>query len=326
MAARTLRRSLAANTQAQGATVSTILIGVDDSQRSEDAIAFGRRLAEDSGAKILVACAYPYDDSPSRASNAAYRAALRDEALETARTMAGSLDAPTERANYAVTPNTSPAHALHKLADAEDAALIVVGSTHTGRAGRVLPGSTGERLLHGSPCPVAIVPKGYREPGDTPIRHIGVAYNGSDEARAALSAAVEVARALGATLEVIGVVLAESYGTPAMMGGPSQVTLRVDIERHIQESLDAAVALVPADIAATSVRLAGGAADAIAERSDGLDLLITGSRGYGPLHSVLVGGVSGQLARTAHCPLIVVPRSVETPLAGLFGGAATTAA
>ena len=37
--------------------------------------------------------------------------------------------------------------------------LVVVGSTHTGRLGRVFPGSTGEKLLHGAPCAVAVVPR-----------------------------------------------------------------------------------------------------------------------------------------------------------------------
>ena len=62
-----------------------------------------------------------------------------------------------------IAADTSPANALHRIAHAEHAALVIVGSTHTGRAGRVLPGSTGERLLHGSPCSVAVVPKDYRE-------------------------------------------------------------------------------------------------------------------------------------------------------------------
>ena len=58
-------------------------------------------------------------------------------------------------------PNPSPPTACTRSPRRMDAGLIVVGSTHTGRAGRVLPGSTAERLLHGSPCPVAVAPKGY---------------------------------------------------------------------------------------------------------------------------------------------------------------------
>ena len=42
--------------------------------------------------------------------------------------------------------------------------------------------------------------------------------------------------------------------------------------------------------------------------------MLAGSRGYGPLRSVLVGGVSGRLMRTVQCPVIVVPRGAEAPL------------
>jgi nucleotide-binding universal stress UspA family protein len=43
------------------------------------------------------------------------------------------------------------------------------------------------------------------------------------------------------------------------------------------------------------------------------DLLVVGSRGYGPLGAVLLGSTSIPLARAARCPLLVTPR--ETPFA-----------
>ena len=190
----------------------------------------------------------------------------------------------------------------------------------------VLPGSTGERLLHGSPCSVAVVPVGYRD-AVHPIRRIGVAYNHTDEARAAVRGAAVLAEAFGAELELIGVVSAESFSTPALMGGgPSIAHLREDVEQHVQETLDTAVAAVSATVPATSVRLLGSPADELTARSHELDLLVIGSRGYGPLHSSLVGGVSGRVMRSAQCPVIVVPRGLAAPLGGLFDSTAATVA
>jgi nucleotide-binding universal stress UspA family protein len=40
--------------------------------------------------------------------------------------------------------------------------------------------------------------------------------------------------------------------------------------------------------------------------------LVLGSRGYGPFGAVVLGSVSNALVRTAHCPLVVVPRSANT--------------
>jgi nucleotide-binding universal stress UspA family protein len=88
--------------------------------------------------------------------------------------------------------------------------------------------------------------------------------------------------------------------------------------------LDAVVAKVPSDVSVTGLLLTGDPAKELAARSAELDLLVIGSRGYGPMHSVLVGGVSGRVMRSAECPVIVVPRGVEAPLAGMVAGSAAT--
>ncbi|MBJ7348576.1 MAG: universal stress protein, partial [Thermoleophilaceae bacterium] len=43
----------------------------------------------------------------------------------------------------------------------------------------------------------------------------------------------------------------------------------------------------------------------------GVDLLVVGSRGYGPVNTVLLGTVTGKLMRQAPCPVMAVPRSAE---------------
>ena len=188
--------------------MSTILIGVDESTRSEDAIAFGNRLAAVSSAQVVVACAFPFNDAMRDGSGGGYRLKLAARAEETAGMMRDRLQGiAADRLQIRITANTSTAHALHDLAAAGHAELIVVGSSHTGRLGRVAPGSTGERLLHGAPCAVAIVPDGYAARPERPIRRIGVAYDGSDEATAAVATAVALARALSAELEIVGVVV-----------------------------------------------------------------------------------------------------------------------
>ncbi len=306
--------------------MSTILIGVDASERSQDAIAFGRRLADVAGARVVVAAAYPYSTLPSRSSNAAFREALRDDALETARGMRDALERINDDETIVRTiADPSPAKALHHLAHAEQAALVIVGSSHTGRAGRVLPGSTGERLLHGAPCSVAVVPKDYRQDADQPIRRIGVAYNDSDEARAALGSAVSLARAFDAELQIIGIASAEYFTTPSLMGEPG-TSLRSDIERSIREGLEQIAAGVPADVTTHTTRLTGDAEELLTLQTEDLDILVMGSRGYGPLHAVIVGGLSGRLTRTSRCPVIVIPRGIEAPLETLFGPVVTTAA
>jgi nucleotide-binding universal stress UspA family protein len=301
--------------------MSTIVIGVDDSARSEDAVAFARRLTGATRGRIVLANAFPYSDVPSRAANLTYRAALERQSRDIVQRMAGLLSGVPERVHTYSVANHSPAHALDGVAQQEHAALIVVGSTHTGRVGRVLPGSTAERLLHGSPCAVAIVPDGYRTLEKPRIRRIGVALNATDEGRAAVTAAAGAARALDAELEVIAVAPARTYVAPAYMPPPDYDTLRKEIEDHVRGDLESSVAELPSDVRGEAVLLTGDAADELTARSEGLDLLIMGSRRYGPLRAVLAGGVSGRVVRAAHCPVIVVPRGVDAPLGDLFGAA-----
>jgi nucleotide-binding universal stress UspA family protein len=307
--------------------MSTIVIGVDATERSEDAIAFGRRLAIAASAEVIVANAYPYADTPSRASKADYREGLLADALITARQMCSRLDGvPHERAAIHVTADVSPARALQHLALEAHAALLVVGSSHTGRIGRVYPGGTAERLLHGSPCPVAVVPKAYRRYGDKAIDRIGVAYDGSGESRAALAGGAALARALRAELEVIRVITTEYATSPEAVDGKGLTLVRQEVEAEAQRELDDAVAGLGPGVSAHTQRLTGPPAGLLARHSADLDILVMGSRGHGPLHSVLVGGVSGRVLRAAHCPVVVVPRGIERPLEVLFDHSTATAA
>jgi nucleotide-binding universal stress UspA family protein len=71
-----------------------------------------------------------------------------------------------------------------------------------------------------------------------------------------------------------------------------------------------AVAALPIESVESEI-LEGDPAQRLAESSTGLALLVLGSRGYGPVRSVLLGSVSADVARTAACPVLVVPSSVE---------------
>jgi nucleotide-binding universal stress UspA family protein len=305
--------------------MSSILIGVDDSPRSEDAVAFAGTLAAASGATVVLACAFPYDDTPSRASNPESRAALEAQAEETLRRAAARLEGvDPARVKTVAVASTSAPRALDRLAESQRAELIVVAATHTGHLGRIFPGSTAERLLHGAPCPVAVVPEGYRPPPAGQPAQIGVAYDGSEESVAAVNAATRIALALAGQLRVIGVFEAAGVAGPVVTAGAG-LEMREAAEKQAREELDRAAAGLPDDVHAQTVFLAGDAVRQLAAQSAGLDLLVAGSRGYGPLRAVLLGGVTGRLVRVMSCPLIIVPRGHETTFGGLFGPAAAPA-
>ena len=287
--------------------MSKIIDAVDASEGSSDAIALASTLAGITGSTLTFVNVFPYDLRPSRALNREFEEYLRQdscELLERLRSAHGD-----EAVELKAIPNPSPSHGLHELAEQEGADLIVVGSTHTGRAGRVLPGSTAERLLHGSPCPVAVAPKGYAQASDKAPAIIGCGYDGSASSQRALEAARRVAAVTGAQLQVIRAFEPLMYDLPpgnAAFGGMS--TYNDALLVRATEELDAAVTRIDTDGAEPHITM-GDAVRVLTDASEELDLLLLGSRGYGPMHAVLVGGVAGRMVTEAACPVIVFPRS-----------------
>jgi nucleotide-binding universal stress UspA family protein len=300
--------------------MTKILIGVDGSERSEDAVAFGRALALAADAPVTLAMAHQAE--PLRPGAEEHEAFLRDDAQRTLARLAATLDDVRELELRPLVANTSPAHALQATAEEEHAGIIVVGSSHTGRIGRVLPGSTAERLLHGAPCPVAVVPLGYRTHTTPAHPVIGCAYRPTEDGAAALGAAEDIALALSGSLRVMQVIepLARIYdGGEMPLNLPElNASMYADTERSLIER----VARLSARLESEGTVHSGRPADLLIALSETVDLLVIGSRGYGPLKAVLLGGVSGQVIRSAACPVIVVPRQATSAVGSVFAAAA----
>jgi nucleotide-binding universal stress UspA family protein len=217
--------------------------------------------------------------------------------------------------------NSSAARALHEEAERDDAGLIVVGSSRKSGLGKVLPGSTAIRLLHGAPCPVTVVPVGWTLEG--PLSSIGVAYVDTDEGREALRGAHALARRAGATLRVITVVKVsasmhfETESEDAGRAGKSLADVEGEHRLVAERQLRDVVEKLGAGVAIEVEAVIGDPAEAIVEFSNGVDLLVCGSRGYGPARAVLLGGVSRHVVSEAHCPVIVLPRGVKESLEAL---------
>jgi nucleotide-binding universal stress UspA family protein len=222
--------------------------------------------------------------------------------------------------------STSAAHGLHDAAEREDAGLLAVGSSRRAGAHRVLAGATAETVIHGAPCPVALVPRGWTPP--RALGTIGVGFAETDESRAALRSAHALARRAGATLRVFTVVkerlgmrLAAEHPAEGRFGKSvedveGEYLLRAEREARLE------VAMLGEDVAVQVDGFVGDPADVLTELSAHLDLLVLGSRGFGPMRAVLLGSVSRRVAAGAACPVLVVPRGVGTSLESLMAAAA----
>jgi nucleotide-binding universal stress UspA family protein len=283
--------------------MTKIVIGFDGSDESRDALQLGKALAGAEDAEMVVGVNLAYAPLPIDVE--AYHRAESEHFEE----LFGQAESEFADAAFAQRRlrEASPARALSELAEDEGADLIVIGSTHRGTLGRVYPGSVGERLLNGAPCAVAIAPRGFARGEHFGLGVVGVAYDGTSESKLALKEAERLAGELGASLRLIAVVPHVS-AIPARVGHTS-ADYADALRRHFREVLDRAVSAIPSATAADTTLDEGDPAAALAARGVELDLLVIGSRGYGPLRRVLLGGVAAEVMRTAPCPVIVVPRA-----------------
>jgi nucleotide-binding universal stress UspA family protein len=211
--------------------------------------------------------------------------------------------------------SSSPPRALAELAEDIGAGIVVIGSTHRSGLGRIMPGSVGDRLLAGSALPVAIAPRGYANDTHT-LEQVAVGFDGREESGVALAFASFVSRSMGAPLKLLAVLAPPA---PAL----AQIAPDLGYEETVRAELTAALEAGEAAVTAsetTSEILEGNPAEALAAASARLDLLVVGSRGYGPIRGVLLGDVSAKLVREIQCPAIVVPRAFSEPI-GIPAGA-----
>jgi nucleotide-binding universal stress UspA family protein len=273
----------------------------DGTERGADAVALARALARCHGAPVRVVhvCApgppWPVaEDHPWRVERA--------HAAE----IAEALRLPGDPLPLTVCAG-SAAEGLHDVAEREGAELIVLGSAGPPSRGRATAGETAQRLLHGAPCAVAIAPYGYARRAGDGLGTIAVAVDDGSEARAALRRAADLARRLHARLLLLTAV--DVATEAAVHTGLSAEDLEHAIRGQAEDLLHRAQRDLPVWADFETRVCVGEPGRAIAAAcDDGVDLLICGSRSYGPPGVVLLGSVTSYLVTHVHCPVLVVPR------------------
>jgi nucleotide-binding universal stress UspA family protein len=288
-----------------------VIVGIDGTASGLAALALAQRLAGLTGAELVLASVYGHElhapEGPMWPTEGQVDEWLAEAELH--------LDGSASWRSCTVCA-TAVARGLSDLATREDAAMVVVGSTHRGRLGRVLAGSTAQQLLQGGPCSVAVVPHGWHPP--TRIGVVGIAFTDAPEARAALETGNWLATCAGARLRVVTVVTPPPPAHP-MFATTSYQHWVADLRHRGHALVDAAARdMAPG---AETVVLEGVALERMTEASADLDLLVLGSRRYGPVRRVLLGGLSSLMIQRSACPVLVVPRGVDAPV-GRFAASA----
>jgi nucleotide-binding universal stress UspA family protein len=287
-----------------------IVIGWDGAAGGADALALGLGWARQLNSPAVVVTVYPGPApiGPGRV-DAEWVADRRQEAerlLDQARTIVSS----AMSVDFKAVGSGSASHGLHDIAEELGASLIVLGSRQPSEP-RLFAPPTGERAIVGAPCPAAVSPRGWSDRATQDLGRIGVAFVPTPDGSEALRVAATFARRLGARLHVVTVVAGESGVTPYRIGEDVEHVYVSAATEQFQDSIEQAIADLASDVEASGEVLIGdNPADTLASLGTSLfDTLFVGSRGYGPIRSVLLGGVVSRLLPRLDIPAVIVPRA-----------------
>ncbi len=295
-------------------TISKILYPTDFSKCASHALPHTLDLARQYGCELhLLHALVMHDADPSNISHRLpdmeelYKALEEHAEMQMKAALEGQEEAGLQ-VKSALVRAISAAGAILDYAAENEIDLIAMG-TH-GRRGlrRLLLGSVAEEVVRLAPCPVLTVPERLDVPAGR-IESIVVPVDFSEHAKLALLYATEFAAAYHARLHLLHVVdeviYPDFYPPVVPSGGSITEELRDQSLQRMRSLLT--------DIEHTQTNKevhvrAGRAAPEIASFTAELaaDLVVIASHGLTGISHMLLGSVTEQLIRRAHCPVLTV--------------------
>jgi nucleotide-binding universal stress UspA family protein len=281
--------------------MSAPILAQYDPQRPQLApLRFAATVAAVLGAPLVIGAAYAGEDVVDPLAEIQMGEGLpRNDPRPALEAVVRELGIDSDRVDTAALGAATAPRALHLAAVELGAGLLVVPA-----------GTTAERLLDGAPCAVAVVPTETGDQGEDDAKP-GVAFAAvavglvrTPEAEAAARGAELLARRAGARLRVLCVVRPGN----------------ADLHRRAEES---AGAVLPGE---PGVRIDidvddGDPRDLLVAASSEVDVLVCGSRCYGPHPATLRGGATRHVTAEAACPVIIMARSPDVRFEELVGDA-----
>jgi len=285
--------------------IARIAAGIDGFPEGRDAAALGQSLAKATGAELMLVAVHSTAPLPLP-PELSYRN-LRKESQLVLREVRDAL-APGARTLTAT--DYSVSRALHRVVQRHHRDLLVVGSSRQGPEGHVRIGKRTRQLLCHFECALAVAPRGLHTKPDYGLRRIAVGYDGDPESEAALALAASIAAGAGADLHV-----------RAVIDDRLPVFARSAMSRLVQDEWNDAISAEMDEIRARAlaagermkaeldVEVAGGRpADVLLELSEQVDLVVIGSREWGPTARLLLGSTGEALMHDSACAVLSVPR------------------
>jgi nucleotide-binding universal stress UspA family protein len=292
----------------------TIVAGYPPNRRGKAVLSLAALLARSSGEDLVVCIVAPTPWLPGVVrEDTAYQSQIddmTDSALAKARA-----ELPSDvAATFTTVKARSAPTGLLEAAEQHQASLIAVGSSAAGLLGHIALSSVADRLLHSSPVPVALAPRGFRAAEVAKVARVTVAYTGSEQSDLLLGVAAVLACRFAATMRLASFAVQPAPPMTARFRAESADVVgewKTSIQAAARRVLDGDSAPKQSDADGPNVVIGQGndweAALNDVDWDDG-DLLVIGSSESGPVARVFLGSRAAKIIRHTPVPVVIVPR------------------
>lgn len=295
----------------------SIVVGYSPHHESEGALELACLLARSDGTSVHALAVVPkgwHVGRPGDPEDEFERwAAAEGEAGVSAvqQTLAEHADVPVETTWLAA--RSVPAALVDHVTE-KDAGMLVVGSGEEVSHGRIGITSKTDRLLHSSPVPVALAPRGYQAPPGSRVQRITFAFRGDDVTWALLERVANIARRTHACLRVVTFAIRGRLMRPSLVGTAvaEDMVLNSFVEQATAEQEKARAQLdrmgFPAEEYSFELSVGRSWGTAI-DKLDWVrgEVLVVGSSSNHYLGRVFLGSSASKIVRHSPVPVVVVP-------------------
>lgn len=282
-----------------------LTVGYLATPTGDDGVALASALATTFGATVDVVLVVREEFPDGHPGRAEYQRLLVSKGEEWVAAAVKALASDGVSANSTVLVGESFAESLVAFAEEKSSDLIVVGGARDGFFGGHTIGPVTGALLHSSPIPVALAPRGYAEDPDDSITAVTAAVPTKPGDDNPLPFAITLASAADLAIRMLSLVSAENLAEAKSVREVRQ--LQVDAAE--QNLLLAARALPDAPDIESLV------ADGVTLESalkklkwDDGDLLVVGSSRFAAPRRIFLGSTAARILAGVDVPVIVIPK------------------
>jgi nucleotide-binding universal stress UspA family protein len=291
----------------------TVVVGFLTGKAGRSALHLGVEAARTLKTTLSVVTVVPKPwttPSPARidAEYAQYADRLAAESATQARQCIASLDDQLDLSFHKYAHRSASGGLLDAVKDL-DAEALVLGSSADGSLGQVVIGSTADRLLHSSPVPLAISPRGYRGSKTHGLSRLTCAYPGTAESQHVVERVAALAAALGVPMRVITFAVRGRTMFPPEVGLHAEDSILASWAAQARETLAQlrSDGTVGDDVELQVVT--GNGWDQALDAAEWLDgeLLAIGTSPQGAIARVFLGSKGTKIVRHSPVPVLVLP-------------------